>query len=213
MNTCVISLNLTHKNETLREIFQNKDFRVGLSHAINRQEIIDAVYVGQGEPTQIGPRSDTPWFNETLTTQFTEYDVDLANEFLDKVLPDKNSDGFLTPQELNPKGSPLGARARGIPQRDAIPNPGNLSGFNGRKGESFQVNVTGRTTGPVWGTGTYTTDSDLATVAVHAGLLQDGEAGVITVSIVESPNGFTGTTANGVTSRDWGAYPAGYTVR
>ncbi len=50
MNTCVLSLNLTHKNEAMQEIFQNKDFRIGLSHAINRQEIIDVVYVSQGEP-------------------------------------------------------------------------------------------------------------------------------------------------------------------
>jgi peptide/nickel transport system substrate-binding protein len=103
MNTCVISLNLTHKNETLRGIFQNKDFRIGLSHAINRQEIIDAVYVGQGEVWQIGPRAETPWYNETLAKQFTEYDVDLANEYLDKVLPEKNGDGH----RLLPDGEPL----------------------------------------------------------------------------------------------------------
>jgi len=103
MNTCVISLNLTHKNDTLREIFQNKDFRIGLSHAINRQEIIDAVYVGQGEPWQLGPRAETPWYNETLAKQYTEYDVDLANEYLDKVLPDKNGDGY----RLLPNGDPL----------------------------------------------------------------------------------------------------------
>ena len=96
MNTCVLALNQTHKNEVLRGIFQNKDFRVGLSHAINRQEIIDVVFVSQGEPWQLGPRADTPWYNETLAKQFTEYDLDLANEHLDAVLPDKDGNGMRT---------------------------------------------------------------------------------------------------------------------
>src|SRR5690606_11178419 len=47
MNQGVIALNLTHKNPVLREIFQNKDFRIGLSYAINRQEIVDAVFQRQ----------------------------------------------------------------------------------------------------------------------------------------------------------------------
>ncbi len=96
MNTTIFALNQTHKNETLRGIFQNLDFRAGLSQAINRQEIIDAVYVSQGEPWQLAPRSETVWFNETLAKQYTEYDVDLANASLDKVLPDKDGSGMRT---------------------------------------------------------------------------------------------------------------------
>ncbi len=60
MNTMALCLNLTHKDPTKRQIFQNKDFRIGLSHAINRQEIIDVAYVGQGEPWQLAPRKETP---------------------------------------------------------------------------------------------------------------------------------------------------------
>ena len=103
MNTIAIALNQTHKNEEIRGIFQNKDFRIGLSHAINRQEIIDVVYVSQGEPWQLAPREETEWYNEELAKQFTEFDVDLANEHLDKVLPDKDGDGF----RLLPSGERL----------------------------------------------------------------------------------------------------------
>ena len=53
MNTIAIALNLTHKDPMKREMYQNKDFRIALSHAINRQEIIDVVFVGQGEPYQL----------------------------------------------------------------------------------------------------------------------------------------------------------------
>ncbi|MEJ7839673.1 MAG: ABC transporter substrate-binding protein [Thermomicrobiales bacterium] len=94
MNKVSIALNLTHKDPVTREIFQNLEFRKGLSHAINRQEIIDVVYVSQGEPWQLAPRPEAPFFNETLARQYTEYDIDLANQLLDSVLPNKDGDGM-----------------------------------------------------------------------------------------------------------------------
>ncbi|GAA1113352.1 ABC transporter substrate-binding protein [Nocardiopsis metallicus] len=84
MNTAMISLNLTHEDDGLRTIFNDKDFRIALSHAINRQDIIDVVYQEQGEPWQGAPRAESPFFNEELAKQYTEYDIDLANEILDE---------------------------------------------------------------------------------------------------------------------------------
>lgn len=102
-NVMVISLNLTHLDMEKREIYQNLDFRVGLSHAIDRQEIIDVVYVGQGQPYQAAPRPQSPLYHERLATQYTEFDPDLANEHLDRVLPNKDSEGF----RLMPNGERL----------------------------------------------------------------------------------------------------------
>jgi peptide/nickel transport system substrate-binding protein len=96
MNTGIIALNLASADERKREVFLNKDFRVGLSHAINRQEIIDIVHQGVGEPWQAAPRPDTLIYNETLAKQYTEYDVSLANELLDGVLPDRGPSGMRT---------------------------------------------------------------------------------------------------------------------
>lgn len=94
-STFVLALNQTHKDPVKRQIFQNKDFRIGLSYAINRQEIIDTVYVGQGKPYQVGPRPDSPYYNEKLATQYTQYDVKKANEALDKAgLTKKDAEGF-----------------------------------------------------------------------------------------------------------------------
>lgn len=103
MNTGCFQVNMTHKNPVLREIFANKDFRIGLSHAINRQEVIDTVYVSQGEPWQAAPRPESPFYNDVLAKQYTEYDVDLANEYLDKVLPNKDGEGM----RLKPDGEKL----------------------------------------------------------------------------------------------------------
>ena len=100
MNTTVISLNLTHKDPVKREIFNNKDFRIGLSHAIDRKAIIDSAFVGQGEPWQAAPRKESPYYNERLAKQYTEYDVGKANASLDKAFPKKDSEGF----RLGPDG-------------------------------------------------------------------------------------------------------------
>ncbi len=103
MNTCVITLNLTHNDPVKRQIFQNKDFRIGLSHAINRQEIIDVIYVSQGEPWQAAPRKEAPFFNEKLAKQYTEFDLVKANAALDKAFPQKNAQGL----RLGPNGQPI----------------------------------------------------------------------------------------------------------
>ena len=98
-NTLRVVLNLTHENPTLREIFQNKDFRIALSHAINRPEMINLIFAGQGEPWQIAPRPDSPFYDEELAKQYTEYDPERARELLDEVLPETDSEGFrLTPE-------------------------------------------------------------------------------------------------------------------
>lgn len=101
MNVVLIAFNLTIEDELKNEVFNNRDFRVGLSYAINRPEIIDLVYVGQGEPYQAAPRPTSPFYNERLARQYTEYDVEQANEHLDRVLPDRDSDGF----RLGPDGN------------------------------------------------------------------------------------------------------------
>ncbi|MBN2304667.1 MAG: ABC transporter substrate-binding protein [Anaerolineae bacterium] len=91
-STVTVMFNMTHAD--YGALFSEKDFRVGMSYAIDRQEIIDIVYFGEGTPRQISPTEDSPLYNEQLSSQYTEFDVDQANEYLDKVLPEKDSDGW-----------------------------------------------------------------------------------------------------------------------
>ena len=102
-NTCSIQFNQTYGDPVLADIFANKDFRIGMSYAINREEMIEIIHNGQGVPAQVGPLESSPFYNEQLTTQYTEYDVDLANEYLDKAIPDKDANGM----RLRPDGEPL----------------------------------------------------------------------------------------------------------
>ncbi|MEJ7838279.1 MAG: ABC transporter substrate-binding protein [Thermomicrobiales bacterium] len=100
MNVANFNFNMTHPDVGLREVFASKDFRIGMSLGLDRQSLIDTVYVSQGEPWQWCPRIDTPWYNETLAKQFTEFDVALANEHLDRIMPTKDADGW----RLRPDG-------------------------------------------------------------------------------------------------------------
>ncbi len=94
-NVMAIHFNHTHKDPVLRELFRNRDVRVALSLAIDREEIIDIVYQGLGEPWQIGPRPTHVLYNEQLGRQHTEYDPDRANELLDAAgYADRDGEGY-----------------------------------------------------------------------------------------------------------------------
>ena len=89
-----------HPDEFRASVYRNRDFRIGLSLAIDREELIDVVFLGQGEPHQIAPRPRSPFYSERLAKQYTEYDPDQSARHLDMVLPDRNDDGM----RLRPDG-------------------------------------------------------------------------------------------------------------
>ncbi|HEY8456810.1 MAG TPA: ABC transporter substrate-binding protein, partial [Actinopolymorphaceae bacterium] len=104
VNNLVIGFNQTFPDEKKREVLANKNLRIGLSYAINRQKIIDTVYAGQGKPWQCAPLEGHPAYDEELGTQYTEYNVDLANEYLDRAgYTERNSEGI----RLRPDGEPI----------------------------------------------------------------------------------------------------------
>ena len=104
LNTMTIMLNLTSRDPVKRELFRSKDFRIGLSYAINREQIIRAVHARQGEPWQVAPSKGSEFFDEEMAKQYTEYDVDLANQHLDRAgLTERDGGGL----RLGPDGKPV----------------------------------------------------------------------------------------------------------
>jgi len=104
MNTMVLQFNLNHVDPKRAELFQNKDFRIGISQLIDRQEIIDVVFTGQGEPFQAAPRPESPFYDEDMAKQYTAFDPDAAAAaFTAAGLGAKNGNGFYTFAD----GSPL----------------------------------------------------------------------------------------------------------
>jgi peptide/nickel transport system substrate-binding protein len=142
-NRVTININLTHQDPVKREIFSNKNFRAGLSHAINRQEIIDVVWLGTGQPHQNAPLPGTTYYNEQLATQFLEYDVDMANQYLDEAgLTERDGDGF----RLLPNGERCTVIIESITtqtdQQDALEL---IQGYWAEVGVDLQIKVEERT--------------------------------------------------------------------
>ncbi|GAA5012053.1 ABC transporter substrate-binding protein [Actinopolymorpha pittospori] len=103
-NNMNIAFNLCHKDPALRAVFQNKDFRVGMSYAIDRKEIITGVLQRQGRPWQAAPRPESVFYDEEFATQYTEHDLAKANEHLDRAgLGQRDGNGF----RLRPDGRRL----------------------------------------------------------------------------------------------------------
>ena len=82
-NYMAISFNETRADPVKRQIFRNKDFRIGLSCAIDRPAIIKAAGL-DAAPYQVAPLRGTPFYDEKMATQYLNYDVKLANEYLDR---------------------------------------------------------------------------------------------------------------------------------
>lgn len=92
-----VSFNLTAEDEARRAVFNDIRFRQAMSVAINRQEIIDIAYLGEGAPRQFTPfdPNTVSFITDEQMTYLTEYDPAQANALLDEVgLVDVDGDGF-----------------------------------------------------------------------------------------------------------------------
>lgn len=113
-NTVGIFLNQTHPDPVLREVLGNRNVRIALSHAIDRQEIIDTVYVGEGTPFNVGVRPESPLYqpDSGLGDLYANFDVATANRLLDEAgLTTRNSQGI----RLLPDGRPFSIDVQIVP--------------------------------------------------------------------------------------------------
>lgn len=63
----------------------------------------------------------------------------------------------------------------------------------------------------VWGTDAYTDDSSVCTAAVHLGLINELDGGLVVIQISGGLDAYEGSTANGVTSGSYGAWSGTFT--
>jgi hypothetical protein len=88
--------------------------------------------------------------------------------------------------------------------------PANMLDLCDQIGATYYFRLTGQATGMVWGTDVYTGDSSLAAAAVHAGVVKDGEAGVVKVTVAPPLSRYQGSSRYGVASHDFGHYGTAY---
>lgn len=96
----IVGFNLTPRNEARGEVFNNRDFRLAMSHAINRSEINSVAYFDLAEERAfIHFDPPPPFATEEQLSYATEFNPELAAELLDSVgLVDTNGNGI---RELN----------------------------------------------------------------------------------------------------------------
>jgi peptide/nickel transport system substrate-binding protein len=100
----LIVFNQSHKDPVMKEIQSAKRFRIALSVAIDRDEINQTFYKGQGVPSQPTVQAGPPYYGERLFKVYLQHDPKLANGLLDDMgLSQRDSDGF----RLRPDGERL----------------------------------------------------------------------------------------------------------
>lgn len=101
----VITFNMSIDDDVLRELFNNKDFRIALSIGYDRDAINEVVFNGLYKPSQVAP-PDASVYNgaDEGFKLHTEHDPDRANEILDSLGLTWNDDNT---QRLLPDGRPF----------------------------------------------------------------------------------------------------------
>lgn len=77
--------NQTHADPEKRAVYQDHRFRIALSHAIDRNEINDVVYYGQGVPRQDTVNRACSFFEPRFESAHVDYDPALAERMLDQI--------------------------------------------------------------------------------------------------------------------------------
>lgn len=112
------SFNRTHKDEVLREIFNDVRFNRAMSIAMNRDEINEIVYLGQGTPEQgvpAEPQTVNFISDEILNTDI-QFDPEGAKALLaDMGLTDSDGDGTLERADGKPLVVRLVYTSQGAP--------------------------------------------------------------------------------------------------
>ena len=106
--TVYYSFARNHKDEVLRDIFNDPRFSQAMSLGLDRQEIREIVYLGQGTVAQAIPvePKTVDFVPDYAVTQFTTQDLDRANALLDEMGLEKNGNG----QRMRPDGEQLAIR-------------------------------------------------------------------------------------------------------
>lgn len=112
------SFNRTHKDPVLAKLFNDVRFNRAMSIAMNRDEINEIVYLGQGTPAQGVPAEPktVSFVSEDVLKKDINYDVEGAKALLAEIgLKDTDGDGTLEREDGKPLVIRLVYSAQGVP--------------------------------------------------------------------------------------------------
>jgi peptide/nickel transport system substrate-binding protein len=110
----VLVFNQTYTNdEAIGDILRNKDFRVALSHSIDRDAIKELAFLGIGEARQGVPAPFHPFYpGDEYAFKYTQLDTTISNVLLDGIgLTARDGDGY----RLLPSGDRLDIEISVVP--------------------------------------------------------------------------------------------------
>jgi peptide/nickel transport system substrate-binding protein len=110
----VIAFNQSYKADPeVARLLASREFRIALSHAINRTQIKESAFLGLGEPRQGVPAPWHPYYpGDEWARKYTEYKPDEASKMLDALgLARKDAQGI----RLLPSGKPLSIELSVVP--------------------------------------------------------------------------------------------------
>jgi len=90
----VLHLNQNSKDPTMRKLLQDRRFRIALSVAINREELIDLLYTGMAAPSRGIASEHDPYYLPEFDEKYLAYDPERANALLDELGLSRGEDGI-----------------------------------------------------------------------------------------------------------------------
>ncbi len=88
--------NQSYDDPNYRTLFQDIRFRRAMSVAIDRDQINQVAFLGQGFPQTITVVPDSPYYDASIANVDGEYDPAMATSLLDEIGLTKNADGYYT---------------------------------------------------------------------------------------------------------------------
>ncbi len=93
-----VKFNMSYTEDPyIGDLFLNVDFRRALAIGIDREQMNQVFFLGFGVPGSFAPAPTNPYSpgsEEDWRGKWATFDPDLANEMLDGIVPDKDSEGF-----------------------------------------------------------------------------------------------------------------------
>ncbi len=117
----VVAFNQTYKADAeTAKLLATRDFRIAMSHAINRDQIKESVFLGLGEARQGVPAPWHPYFpGKEWATKYTDYNKAEANRLLDGIgLNKRDANGI----RLLANGKPATVEISVVPAFGAWPD-------------------------------------------------------------------------------------------
>lgn len=106
--------NLNSHDPKLNELFNDRRFRIALSHAIDRDELNEVLFLGAGKPRAATVVPESPFYEPDLEMMYAEYDPAKSEQLFREIGLSRSGDGYWNHKD----GSRLSFVVNGVPEQN-----------------------------------------------------------------------------------------------